>query len=37
MVGRYGVGYDVVDVGAARERGSPTSPITAPRKWRRTP
>jgi D-3-phosphoglycerate dehydrogenase len=21
MVGRYGVGYDVVDVGAARERG----------------
>jgi D-3-phosphoglycerate dehydrogenase len=39
MVGRYGVGYDVVDVEAARERGcgSPTFPTTAPRRWLRTP
>jgi D-3-phosphoglycerate dehydrogenase len=39
MVGRYGVGYDIVDTGlpASAGCGSPTSPTTAPRKWRRTP
>ena len=39
MVGRYGVGYDIVDVGppASAGCGWPTCPTTPRRRWRGTP